>query len=322
MKSNIKIIILFIIVILIVTLIPGLNDDYIKSSKLYISEIMANNSYTIQDEDGEYSDYIEIHNKYKYPINLDGYYLSDDEYAPKKWRISNIKIEPNQYLLIFASGKDKENHTNFKLNSEKESVMLSDDNGNIISKLSYENMQNDISYGYIYGKYIYSPNPTPKQKNSNVKLKRSNQKYDLIINEYMIDNKSNHYSKDGYYYDWVELYNYSNKEIDVGNLYLTDDITILNKYKLPNIKISKKDYLLIYLSGNSNEKNNDIYANFKLSSGEHLILSDGKNIINKIKTIELPTDISYGKKEDSWYYFTTPTPGYENNTAFFSKLGA
>ena len=78
-KSIITIIVLFTVVALLINFIPGLNSDYIKTSKLYISEIMASNSYTIKDEDGEYSDYIEIYNGYNYSINLEGYYLSDDE---------------------------------------------------------------------------------------------------------------------------------------------------------------------------------------------------------------------------------------------------
>jgi len=233
----------------------------------------------------------------------------------------DIVIGPKEYLLVFASSKNKEYHTNFKLNSQGETVTLSDSSGNIISKITYSNMQNDISYGYTSGKYIYTSNPTPKEKNSNVKLKQNNKKYDIKINEYMTSNKRAHYSPDGYYYDWVELCNNSNEEINLNNLYLTDDIDTLNKYKLPNIIINKKEYIVIYLAGESKTINDSIYANFKLSKDEELILSDGKKIIDKVKVVDLNDDISYGKKEDNWYYFTSPTPGKPNTTASFSTLG-
>jgi len=321
MKQSIKIIILFIVIALIIKFAPGINNDYIKSSKLYISEIMASNSYTLEDEDGDYSDYIEIYNGYNYEVNLEGYYLSDDEFEPKKWIFPEIIIKPKEYLLIFASGKDKNYHTNFKLNSEREVVVLTDNTGNIISKISYQNMQNDISYGYVKGKYIYTSNPTPKDKNSDVKLKQNNSNYNIIINEYMTSNKRTNYSPDGYYYDWVELYNNSSKDIELNNLYLTDNSNILNKYKLPNIKIKNNEYIIIYLSGESKTIDDTIYANFKLSKDEELIISDGKKIIDKVKIIDLPDDISYGKKQDTWYYFTSPTPGKVNNTASFTSLG-
>jgi len=320
-KEIVIIVVLFIIITLAIVMIPGMNDDYIKNSKLYISEIMANNSYTIKDDDGEYSDYIEIYNGYDYPVNLKGYYLSDEEFDVKKWQFPDIMIEPHQYILIYASSKDKKYHTNFKLNSEGEVVTLTDSTGNIISKVTYKNMQNDISYGYTNGKYIYSEYPTPNEKNSNVKFNFKKTNYDIIINEYITSNKRNHYSPDGYYYDWVELYNNSEKEIIIDNLYLTDDRKTLNKYKLPKIKLEKKDYLLIYLSGEASTENNSIYANFKLSTGEEIILSDGKNIVDQVKIVELPDNVSYGKKENKWYYFTMPTPCEVNNTQSFSKLG-
>ena len=321
MKKYIKIIILFIVVVLIVKLAPGINEDYIKSSKLYINEIMASNSYTLEDEDGDYSDYIEIYNGYNYKVNLDGYYLSDDEFKTNKWMLNNITIEPKQYVIIFASSKNKEYHTNFKLSSKGEVVTLTDNSGNIISKVSYKEMQNDISYGYYKGKYIYTAYPTPREKNSGTKLEQKNNSYDIKINEYMTNNKRNNYSPDGYYYDWVELYNNTNDDIELNNIYLTDNSNILNKYKLPNIKLNKKSYLIVYLTGESKTIENSIYANFKLSKDEELILSNGKKIIDKIQIVELPENVSYGKLEDKWYYFTEPTPGTINNTKAFSTLG-
>ena len=321
MKEYVKIIILFIIIILVVKFAPKLNDNYVKTSKLYISEIMASNSYTIKDDDGDYSDYIEIYNGYDYKINLDGYFLSDDEYNPRKWMISNIIIEPKEYILIYASGKDRNYHTNFKLSSEQEEVVFSDNNGNIISKVPYDNMLNDISYGYSKGKYIFTNSPTPGEKNSDIELKTDKTKYDILINEYMANNKRNYYSEDGYYYDWVELYNNEDKPIKINNLYLTDDISVLNKYKLPSIELKSKEYLVIYLSGSSSKIDEYIYANFKLSAGEELILSNGHTIIDKVKIIELPENISYGKKDNKWYYFASPTPGYDNNTAAHESFG-
>ena len=43
-----------------------------------ISEFMSANDTTIADEDGEFEDWIEIHNPDQTPLNLDGYYLTDN----------------------------------------------------------------------------------------------------------------------------------------------------------------------------------------------------------------------------------------------------
>ena len=72
MKKYGLIIVLFVAASLLVYLFSR-NDNYIKSGNLYISEIVASNNYTYKDNDGEYSDNIEIYNGNDYDINLSGY---------------------------------------------------------------------------------------------------------------------------------------------------------------------------------------------------------------------------------------------------------
>ena len=128
MKKELIIIPIFVLTIILVMLIP--NNDYIKTGKLYVSEIMASNNYTIKDDDGDYSDYIEIYNGYKNSINLSNYHLSDDEYDTKKWTFPDITIKSNEYIIVYASGKNKCDletricHTNFKLSKSGEIITL------------------------------------------------------------------------------------------------------------------------------------------------------------------------------------------------------
>ena len=51
-----------------------------------ISEFMASNTTVIADEDGDYSDWIEIYNPTTSPINLDQWCLTDDADVLAKWR--------------------------------------------------------------------------------------------------------------------------------------------------------------------------------------------------------------------------------------------
>lgn len=321
MKDYIKIIIIFTILILIVIFVPGLDNEQIKVSKLYISEI-ASSQRTIKDNDLEYSDYIEIYNGYNYDINLYGYYLSDDEYYPKKWSFPNITIKSKSYLLVFASSKDKydnEIHTNFKLSSYGETITLTDNQGNIISKINFKEQKNNVSFGYINGKYKMM-NPTPGKKNiEEIISEQEDIKDKIVINEYITHNKSIDYNKTGNYYDWIELYNKTDKDIVLDNVYLSDNISNLSKFKIPYTVIKRKDYLVIYMS--EEVIKGEIHANFKLSDNEQIVLSDGKNIYESINITKLPDNVSYGIKDNKWYYFTTPTKGKANNTASFKKMG-
>ena len=90
-----------------------------------ISEFMADNDESLADEDGEFSDWLEIRNPESAPFDLSGCFLTDDPGQPTKWRFpDNLWIEGNGYLVVFASGKDRamadsELHCSFELLIEK-----------------------------------------------------------------------------------------------------------------------------------------------------------------------------------------------------------
>ncbi|MFC1551304.1 CotH kinase family protein [Candidatus Latescibacterota bacterium] len=72
-----------------------------------INEIMASNTSSYQDEDGESPDWIEIYNPGDTSIDLTGYGLSDRPDNPYKWVFPAVFIEPKEHLIVFASGKNR-----------------------------------------------------------------------------------------------------------------------------------------------------------------------------------------------------------------------
>ena len=71
-----------------------------------ISELMEKNRAVLRDEDGDFSDWIELHNVSGKPVSLGGWRISDKSGEPG-WAFPEVTIEPGEYLLVFASGKDK-----------------------------------------------------------------------------------------------------------------------------------------------------------------------------------------------------------------------
>jgi hypothetical protein len=76
-------------------------------SQVVINEYMSSNYSTIADEDGDYSDWIEIFNTGSNAEDLSGYALSDDDSVFSKWTFPGITIDGGEHLLLFASGKDR-----------------------------------------------------------------------------------------------------------------------------------------------------------------------------------------------------------------------
>ena len=99
-----------------------------------ITEFMAANGSELADEDGEFSDWIEIHNPDSAPISLAGYHLTDNAANLEKWTFPEVTLNPGAYLVVFASGKNRVDpagrlHTDFQLSADGEYLALVAPNG-------------------------------------------------------------------------------------------------------------------------------------------------------------------------------------------------
>ena len=70
------------------------------AQSVYISEFMASNRDSIEDSDGESSDWIELFNASDSPVDLDGWYLSDDRLNLTMWRFPGITIGAGKFMVI------------------------------------------------------------------------------------------------------------------------------------------------------------------------------------------------------------------------------
>lgn len=140
-----------------------------------ISEFMADNNNTLNDEDGDASDWIEIRNAGDTPVDLTGWHLTDDEENLTLWRLPAFALAPGEHRVVFASGKNRTDpaaalHTNFKLGREGGYLALTDRDGLIVSEFRfYPEQREDVSYGRdrFNGSVLgYFPEPTPGQPNS------------------------------------------------------------------------------------------------------------------------------------------------------------
>lgn len=117
-----------------------------------ISEFMADNSATIEDDDCRSSDWLEILNSTSDPINLGGWFLTDDPADLNQWTIPDLPLAANERTLIYASGKDQttgELHTNFSIEKAGGYLALVKPDGTIASVYTYGQQVEDISYGTL-----------------------------------------------------------------------------------------------------------------------------------------------------------------------------
>lgn len=140
-------------------------------SPVIVTELMSSNRTTLADENGQYHDYIELYNRSGEAVNLSGWYLSDNEANPRKWRFPDVTINPGEYLVVFASGLDRKEdvahlHASFSLSSEGEQVVLSNAQGREMDGVSFDLLKQDVAWSLDGdGSWTSVKQPSPGRAN-------------------------------------------------------------------------------------------------------------------------------------------------------------
>ena len=140
---------------------------------------------------------------------------------------------------------------------------------------------------------------------------------DLVLNELMASNDFTASDQFGENDDWIEIYNTTQFDISTSGLYLTDDLTNLDKWALPNSVISADGYMIIWADEDGEQGDN--HANFKLSStsGEFVGLHYGDGTqIDSISFGAQTTDVAYGRFPNGTGPWITMAPTFNGNNNF------
>ena len=141
-----------------------------------ITEFMASNQKTLEDGNGESSDWVEIHNPSDVPVDLSDHRLTDRADDLSRWTLPRVVLDPHDYLVIFASGQSSSDyvdgagnlHTTFSLKASGEYLALVSPGGSIVSEFGsqgadFPEQYGDVSYGRAKdADFIgYMTQPTP-----------------------------------------------------------------------------------------------------------------------------------------------------------------
>jgi hypothetical protein len=120
---------------------------------------------------------------------------------------------------------------------------------------------------------------------------------DVVINELVASNTitSGIVDEKGESEDWIELFNNTNKELNLNGYFLTDKKSDLTKWAFPtDAKIKPNEYLIIWADENKND--GPLHCNFKLSkSGEQVYLSNGSMYVDSLTFPSLDDNESYSR---------------------------
>lgn len=332
--------VVFLSLILTLILATGVADE---RKHLIINEFMASNRFVLQDEDGDYPDWIELYNPTDSPVNLKGYWLSDDPSAALHWFFPEKVMEPGEYLIVFASGKDRTDpeggylHTNFRINRGGDSVVLGRPDGDILDEITFEEkLPTNISYGRISpneDEWAFFLDATPGRANDAqpyeevLDMPRLEDEFPVYINEFLVRNRTSLVDEDGDMPEWIEFYNSGEEPVDLKGFWLSDKENNPYKWRFPGVVIQPGRHLVVFASGKDRRdpEGEYLHTNFGLNDRDDELVfktPDGK-VIDFIPVRDQHTDVSYGRDPDSpgnWLYFPRPTPGEPNYTVGFDSF--
>lgn len=123
-----------------------------------ISEFMAANSSGLLDDDGDASDWIELHNNGTNDVDLAGWFLTDKSGDPTQWEFPATNLAARAFMIVFASGKDRSEpgaplHANFSLKASGEYLALVMPDGETVASAyapAFPTQYGDVSYGLSF----------------------------------------------------------------------------------------------------------------------------------------------------------------------------
>ena len=303
---------------------------------LLISEIMPSNRTSVTDENGGYPDWVEIWNSSDHAINLKGLGLSDDG-TSVKFLFPAVTLAPNGRTIVFCDNTNQANvnmpfHAKFKMSSLGETIYLYDPNAYLIDSCKYQIMASDESWALTEEGFRSVTWFSPGFENT----PEGHQAYresitvadgSVLINEVMADPLTGLRDDEDELCDWIELYNTTNRDIQLNMFALSDNEKRPLKWRFPDgAVIPAHGYYLVLCTGKDRQDTsaqNLYHTNFRISAeSETITLCDSQgHVVDRVMIDNLPQDCSWGRNDSGqMQVFRTPTPTLPNNQTGFNQM--
>jgi hypothetical protein len=283
-----------------------------------LHEVLARNVRAVTNA-GRVADYVELFNPGAAPASLAGLSLAVDGMEPGQWIFpAGATLPAFGHVVVWCDG-DRAASTNAgdfntgrSLPGEAGAVHLFNAVGQLVHSVRYGPQVADRSIGLISGQWRLLAAPTPGASNGLAAALGATGV--LRLNEWMADPAAGP--------DWLELYNPTNLPVDLGGLYLTDDLSLYgtNRFRIPSLSFIGPRSHARYLADGDPEQGLD-HVDFSLeAAGEALRLyaANGGTIIDTVTFGTQLAGVSEGRLPDgasnSVRFPNAASPGAPNYT--------
>jgi len=262
---------------------------------------------------GSFADAVEICNISDKNVDTTGWYLSDGG-DPYGYALPAQTLVPGAYMVIPCTREE----TSFAL-SRQDVVSLLAPTGKWASRIACaDTTQGQSLQRTADGLYITGPVSLGYENTQTGAGMYQVAPADLRISELMSANASYLKGAYGKTADWVELYNGSDKTVNLKDYTFSTDADRLTAYALPDKTLAPGAYCVILLSEKSISLSGYERIPTNLSSdGENVYLSRNGQVVDYVNLPQLPTDMAYGRENGNGRFtcLSAPTPGSQNGAA-------
>ncbi len=314
-------------------------------SDIIITEIMASNSGTISDEDGDYPDWIELYNRGDVSVSIKDWGLSDDESDLFKWVFPDISLEPGEFMIVWASNKDRRPDRKTSTAGVIREVYSGISGTSVDDLLSYSGFPANPDSRNVVTSYFESPTDIDDNYGQRMHgLLRAPQTGNYIFWIAGDDNSRLFLSTDETPQkaelisevpswtnsrEWDKFPEQKSDEIHLaeGEMYYINAL-MKEEYGGDNLAVGWQlpdgTTELPMRASHVFSVERELHTNFAISAdGEAIFLSDPDGaVVQTVDSIEISADLSYGlmEGEAEFVYFDNPTPGSANPAQGYSGI--
>ena len=291
----------------------NLDDGSCIIEGVYINELYEN------------GEWIELYNNMSETIDISGWFIQLDE---DSWQIPvdavGSEIASGSFMIFWADEDDDFPHLGeeLTLNSYGGTIALYESDGTtMVDSIGYTEQDDEKSWGrFPDGSDIWKYT-TPTQGAANEYTPDIVLTGVLFINEILASNDNAVTDEFGEYDDCIELYNSGSEAIDIGGMYVSDNLDELTKHQIPETNpeltsVPPGGFLVLWFDGQSEQGVLHVGTNLS-SGGEDAVLvdADGTTIIDSYTFEAQTTDVSIGRSpdgSDNWVEYDPPNLGETN----------
>lgn len=279
--------------------------------KLYINEVMSAPA-------GDDADFVELYNAEDRDIDLSGFQLQDDKGSAEAFTIPQGTVIPAKGIIVYEQVSPGAGASfTFGLSSKGDKVTLLQADGKVVDEVATPAFTTKgSSYARLGdGGAQWQVTDKPTKGLSNGQASDAALKGILMINEvYTFSDQ-----KDPKDLDYIELYNNSDREIDLSGLKMWESGGPEEAWTFPQGKKIKAKGLLVIETDKEGYHNDPAnYPSWGLSKGpdEYIVLADANsNVIDEVRCPSMKQHESYGRVSNGaaeWQIFAQYTRGTAN----------